>query len=323
MDDIIVCRTPALGGNLYSCPSCGKEKYSYHSCGNRHCPKCGNDDATRWVKKQSTRIPEVPCFLITFTLPHELNKFIRSNQKDCYSLLFKASSASIKKLAADPRHLGAQPGMLGVLHTWGRDLSYHPHVHYLVPGGGIDKNGRWCWTPYEDFFLPVRALSPIYRGKFRDGMKALGLYDAVPEKVWKRDWVVHCESVGQGPEVIRYLSRYIYRVAITNNRIISLKDNKVTFRYQPVGTKDWKYMTLPVLVFMARFLQHVLPKGFCKVRYYGYLHQRCTEKLNSIREQLGLPSVPLPVEIPVILYCSNCGTALVHLLALQRMRSPP
>jgi hypothetical protein len=140
------------------------------------------------------------------------------------------------------------------------------------PVGGIDKNGKWCWTSYEDFLLPIRALSPIYLGKFRDGMKALGLYDAVPRGVWIKDWVVHCEPAGQGPEAIKYLSRYIYRVAITNNRIISLQDDKVTFRYQPVGTKDWKPMKLPILVFMARFLQHVLPKGFCKVRYFGYLH---------------------------------------------------
>ena len=323
IDDIIACRTPELGGNLYSCPSCGKKRYSYHSCGNRHCPKCGNDDATRWVEKQSARIPEAQCFLITFTLPHELNKVVRSHQKDCYGLLFRASSNSLKMLTADPRHLGAQPGMLGVLHTWGRNLSYHTHVHYLVPGGGIDKNGKWVWTPYKDFFLPVQALSSIFRAKFRDGMKALGLYDAVPREVWKKDWVVHCEPAGQGPEAIRYLSRYIYRVAITNNRIVSLRDDKVTFRYQPVGTKDWKYMTLPVLVFMARFLQHVLPKGFCKVRYYGFLHQRCTEKLNSIREQLGLLPVTIPLEKPKIYYCHHCGTELIPGAALERMRAPP
>ena len=323
MDDIIACRTPALGGNLYSCPSCGKQRYSYHSCGNRHCPKCGNDDATLWVDRQSSRIPEVPCFLLTFTLPHELNGLVRSNQKDCYHLLFSASSNSVKKLAADPRHLGAQPGMLGVLHTWGRDLSYHSHVHYLIPGGGIDENGKWVWTPYEKFFLPVRALSPIYRGKFRDGLKALGLHDAVPEAVWKKDWVVHCEPAGRGPEAIRYLSRYIYRVAITNSRIISLRDGRVTFRYQPVGTKDWKLMTLPVLVFMARFLQHVLPKGFCKVRYYGFLHQRCAEKLKALREQLGLPPPQLPECKPRTCYCPHCGTALESVVSLQRLRAPP
>jgi len=193
----------------------------------------------------------------------------------------------------------------------------------VIPGGGINESGKWVRTPYEDFFLPVRALSPIYRGKFRDGMKALGLYDSVPAGVWKMNCVVHCESVGQGPEAIKYLSRYIYRVAITNSRILSLQNNEVTFRYQPVGTKDWKPMKLPVLVFMARFLQHVLPKGLCKVRYYGFLHQRCTEKLNALREQLGLPPVPLLVERPRILNCLYCGTELIHVLALQRMRAPP
>lgn len=323
IDDIINCRTPVLGGNLYTCSSCGKSHYSYHSCGNRHCPKCGNDDATRWVAKQSARIPAVPCFLLTFTVPHELNRIIRSNQKDCYGLMFKASAGSIKKLSSDPRHLGAQPGMLGVLHTWGRDLSYHPHVHYLIPGGGINKKNKWCWTPYNDFFLPVRALSRIYRAKFRDGMKKLSLYDSVPAEVWKKEWVVHSEPVGQGPEAIKYLSRYIYRVAITNSRIISLNDGKVTFSYQPVGTKDWKVMTLPVLMFMARFLQHILPRGFSKVRYYGFLHQRCTKKLDAIKTQLKLPVIQLPVERQKSFCCPDCGKEMILGGVLYRLRGPP
>ena len=194
IDDIIACRTPALGGNLYTC-SCGKtERCSYHSCGNRHCSKCGNDDATVCTAKQIVRIPALPCYLIGFTLPHELNKIIRSNQKECYSLLFKASAESIKILAAGSRHLGAQPGMLGVLHTWGRNLSYHPHVHYVVPGGGIDRSGKWIFTPYrQKFFLPVKALSLIFRAKFRDGMKALGLPEItvqLPEP--KKHYCPHC-----------------------------------------------------------------------------------------------------------------------------------
>lgn len=321
--DIISCRTPALGGNLYTCPSCGKNQYSYHSCGNRHCPKCGNNNATRWVAKQSSRIPAVPCYLLTFTVPHELNRIIRSNQKDCYGLLFRSSSSSIKKLSSDSRHLGAQPGMLGVLHTWGRNLSYHPHVHYLVPGGGIRNDGRWIWTPYKDFFLPVRALSRIYRAKFRDGLKALGLYKSVPKEVWQKEWVVHCEPVGQGPEAIKYLSRYIYRIAITNSRILSLSNGKVTFTYQPVGSKEWKTMTLPALAFMARFLQHVLPRGFSKVRYYGFLHQRCAGKLGAIRKQLILPEPKIPIEKPITYCCSACGEKLVNPIVLHRLRSPP
>jgi len=267
IDDIIACRTPALGGSFYTC---GKtERYSYHSCGNRHCPKCGNDNVTLWVAKQVNLIPAVPCFLFGFTLPHELNKTIRSNQKDCYSLLFRASSESIKKLAADPRLLGAQPGMLGVLHTWGRNMSNPPHIHYVVPGGGIDKNGKWKFTPYKQkFFLPAKAISPIFRAKFRDGMKALGLYDEVPKVVWKT-------------------------------------------------------MKLPVLSFMARFLQHVLPKSFCKVRYYGFLHQRCREKLKSIKQQLKLPEVIIPVLEPEKHFCPHCGEELVLVRILQPQREPP
>ncbi|RLA72507.1 MAG: transposase [Epsilonproteobacteria bacterium] len=324
IDDIIACRTPALGGSVYTC-SCGKtERYSYHSCGNRHCPKCGNDNATLWVAKQSVRIPAVPCFLIGFTLPHELNRIIRSNQKECFNLLFRASSESIRKLAADPRLLGAQPGMLGVLHTWGRNISYHPHIHYVVPGGGIDKNDKWIFTPYKQkFFLPVRALSIIFRAKFRDGMKALGLYDAVPAEVWRKDWVVNCRRVGKGPEVIKYLSRYIYRVAITNSRILSLIDGEITFLYRPVDSDDWKKMKLPVLAFMARFLQHVLPRGFCKVRYYGFLHQRCGEKLKSIRKQLKLPVVTVTIPEPPRHFCPHCGDELILVRILQSQRGPP
>jgi hypothetical protein len=324
IDDIIACRTPVLGGNLYTC-SCGKtERYSYHSCGNRHCPKCGNDDATVWAAKQATRIPAVPCYLIGFTVPHELNRIIRSNQKECYSLLFRASSETIGKLAADPRHMGAQPGMVGILHTWGRNLSYHPHVHYVAPSGGIDKQGKWVWSPYGEFFLPVKALSIIFRAKFRDGLKALGLYDAVPKEVWRKNWVVNCKPAGKGPQVIRYLSRYIYRVAITNSRILSLENGNVTFMYQPVESDEWKTMTLPALSFMARFLQHVLPKGFCKVRYYGFLHQRCKEKLKSIRKQLKLPDEPeLLIPQSRKYCCPHCGKELQPVLSLQPQRKPP
>lgn len=226
--------------------------------------------------------------------------------------------------AADPRHLGAQPGMLGVLHTWGRDLCYHPHVHYLVPGGGINKTGKWCWTSYEEFFLPVRALSRIFRAKFRDGMKNLGLHDAVPEEVWKKDWVVHCEFAGRGPEAIRYLSRYIYRVAITNSRIISLHDDRVTFKYQPVGTKEWKLMTLPVLVFMARFLQHVLPKGFCKG---AVLRIPAPEMFGKADGPAGAarpasPAAPCPETGNLLLLALRHGSR-TGVLILQRMRAPP
>jgi hypothetical protein len=324
MSDIIACRTKVLGGSLYRCPSCERIHYTYHSCGNRHCPVCGHDAAEKWAQAQCARIPPVPCFLLTFTVPHALNRLIRSNQKNLYRLLFHAAAESVKILCADPRHLGAQPGMLGVLHTWGRDISYHPHIHFLVPAGGIDSEGRWRPTRYPDFLVPVKALSPIFRAKFRDGLKSLGLFSAAAPNVWKKSWVVHCQPAGRGPELIRYLARYIHRVALTNNRIVSVRDHRVTFRYQPVGAKYWKTMTLPVLAFMARFLQHVLPPRFAKVRYYGFLHPRCTAKLNTIRHQVGLPPVlaaPDPPPEPV--RCPHCQTPLLLIEKLARLRAPP
>jgi hypothetical protein len=324
MTAITACRTQALGGSLYRCPSCERKHYSYHSCGNRHCPRCGHDSAERWARKQSAHIPRFPCFLLTFTVPHELNGLIRSHQKDLYGLLFRTASQALKKLCADPRHLGAQPGMLAVLHTWGRDIGYHPHIHFLVPAGGIDTRGNWVPTRYRDFLVPVKALSPIFRAKFRDGIKALGLFDAVPPAVWKKGWVAHSEPAGQGPELIRYLARYIHRVALANSQIISLAHNRVTFRYQPVGTKVRKTMTLPALAFMARFLQHVLPRRFAKVRYYGFLHPRCRDKLEAVRTQLGLP-LPPPAQDnePAPLLCPHCDTPLLLIQNLPRLRAPP
>jgi hypothetical protein len=324
MTDIISCRTKVLGGSLYSCPSCERKYYSYHSCGNRHCPQCGHDEAERWAQVQSARIPRFPCFLMTFTVPHLLNSLIRSHQKDLYALLFHAASQALKKLAADPKYLGAQPGMLAVLHTWGRDMGYHPHVHFLVPAGGIDDKGKWVPTRYPDFLVPVKALSPIFRAKFRDQIKEVGLFDAVPQTVWKKKWVVHCKPAGQGPALIRYLARYIRRVALSNSNILSLKDGRVTFRYQSVDTKMWKRMTLPALVFMARFLQHVLPKRFAKVRYYGFLHPRCTAKLEAVRSQLGLaPSPPVPDEPVTPMLCPHCQAPLLLIENLPRLRAPP
>jgi len=261
---------------------------------------------------------------MTVTVPHDLNGLIRSHQKDLYRLLFKASSQAIKKLCADPRHLGAQPGMLGVLHTWGRNIGYHAHVHFVIPAGGLDANGKWVSTRYPDYLVPVKALSPVFRAKFRDGLKKLGLYNLVPASVWRKNWVIHCEAAGRGPEVIRYLARYIHRVALGNSQILSLNNDRVTFRYQPSGTKIWKTMTLPALTFMARFLQHVLPKRFAKVRYYGFLHQRCTEKLASVRSQLGLPQpLPIPAKFSKPMLCSHCQTPLLLLENLPRLRMPP
>jgi hypothetical protein len=261
---------------------------------------------------------------MTFTVPHgPLTRLIRSRQNDLYRLFFSASQQSLKKLAADPKHLGAQPGMLAVLHTWGRDIGYHPHVHMLVPAGGLDARGRWVRTRYRDFLVPVKALSPIFRAKFRDGLKDLGLLNVIPPEIWQKNWVVHCEPAGRGPELIRYLARYIHRVALPNRSIVALQNRRVTFRYQPVGAKRYKTMTLPVHSFMARFLQHVLPKRFAKVRYYGFLHPRCSAKLAAIRDQLGLVQPLPPSEEPQPMLCPHCQTPLTFIEALPPVRGPP
>jgi len=321
---IVTCRTSRLGGSLYRCPSCERKHYSYHSCGDRHCPVCGADSAERWAQAQSARIPRVPCFLMTFTVPHgELSALIRSNQNDLYRLMFSASSQALKKLCVDPKYLGAQPGMLAVLHTWSRHIGYHPHVHMLVPAGGLDPRGKWVPTRYPDFLVPVKALSKIFRAKFRDGLKELGLFDALPAAVWKKGWVVHCEPAGRGPELIRYLARYIHRVALSNRSVVALQNDRVTFRYQPVQTRTWKTMTLPALSFMARYLQHVLPRRFAKVRYYGFLHPRCSAKLDAIRDQLGLIQPLPPPDSPQPMLCPHCQTPLLLIENLPRTRAPP
>jgi hypothetical protein len=321
---IVNCRTSTLGGSLYRCQSCGRAHYSYHSCGDRHCPRCGRDETEKWARSVCARIPRLPCFLLTFTVPHQLNGVIRSHQKDLYRLLFRAAAEALKTLAADPRHLGCELGMLAVLHTWGRDIGYHPHVHVLVPAGGLDKRGRWIPSRYRDFLVPVKALSPIFRAKFRDGLRALGMLDVLDPSLFTRDWVVHCEPAGQGPELIRYLARYIRLGPLPNNRVVAIRDHRVTFRYQRVGTKTWKRMTLPALSFMARYLQHVLPRGFARVRHYGFLHPRCSVKLALVRQQLGLPA-PLPVadEPPAPMLCAHCNSPLVFIEQLRRSRAPP
>ena len=181
------------------------------------------------------------------------------------------------------RHLGAQPGMLAVLHTWGRDMAYHPHVHYIVPGGGLSPDRSQWLASKKKFFVPVEALSVIFRAKFRDALKKTDLFDDVPAKVWEKDWVVHCKPVGSGDKTVKYLAPYIDRVAITNNRIETLENDKVTFRFKNSDTGQWERTTLPAFDFMHRFLQHVLPKGFLKTRYYGFMAPGSTAPINSAR----------------------------------------
>jgi hypothetical protein len=295
MYDIERCRTSVLGGHVYHCPDCGENEYLYHSCRNRHCPKCQNDNAYVWLEKQQDILLPVPYFLVTFTLPDELRDVARSNQKLVYDVLFRTSAQAMQTLGADPRFVGGQMGMVGVLHIWGRNLSYHPHVHYLVPGGGIDEDSK-LWLPAAKIFLfPVKALSRIFRAKFRDALKNSDCFAHIPAEVWQNEWVVHNKPVGDGTHALKYLAPYIFRVAISNHRILDMDDGRVTFRYRATDTGNLKTSFLPAGELIRRFLQHVLPKGFVKVRYCGFLAPGCRSRLATLRQQLASStSNPVP-----------------------------
>jgi Putative transposase/Transposase zinc-binding domain len=315
------CRTPTLGGQVYHCTPCNQDRYSYHSCQNRHCPKCRNDDANTWLARQQQLLLPVPHFLVTFTLPDPLRQLARSHQKWMYNLLFRASAAALQKLARDPRFLGGQLGLIGVLQTWTRDLRYHPHIHFLIPAGGLSADGQWLPAKHPKFRVPVKALAKIFRAKFRDALKKTPLYHQVPPPTWKQSWVVHCEPAGSGQAALKYLAPYVFRVALSNNRILNLQNGQVTFRYQDGQTKTQKLATLPAPEFIRRFLQHVLPRGFQKVRYYGFFRSQQRPLLQQIKASLAVlatakeslspqppPTDDTPSEPgPKVIRCPQCG----------------
>jgi len=315
MQDIEQCRTEALGGQLYYCQKCDERRYSYRSCKNRHCPKCQNEQADEWLDQQRNLLLPAPHFLVTFTLPAELRAVARSNQKTIYNLLFRASAAALQQLARDPRFVGGRPGMVGVLHTWTRQLLYHPHIHYIATGGGLTQNGRWK-PSRPDFLVPVKALSRIFRAKFRDSLKKTALFDQADARVWQKDWVVHCEPVGSGETAFRYLAPYIFRVAISNKRLEKLRDGRVTFSYKESATDQIKRSTVTAAEFIRRFLQHVLPKRFIKVRYYGLLSPANRHLLMKARQLLEGVAARVKNEDaktgkPVAeLCCPSCGGRL-------------
>lgn len=287
MQAIETCRTEALGGQVYVCPDCEQVQYSYHSCRNRHCPKCQNENAQAWLERQQAMLLPVPYFLLTFTLPVGLRALARRQPQRIYDLLFRMSAEATQKLAQDPRFVGGQVGMVGVLHTWGRNLSYHPHVHYLVPAGGLANDGKTWLASRQKFLLPVKALSRIFRAKMRQALQKIDGIGPIPPEVWRQSWVVHCKAVGRGQLALKYLAPYVFRVAISNRRILKLEDERVTFRYRATDTGQEQLCTLTAEEFIRRFLQHVLPKGFVKVRYYGFFSSGSRPHLAAIRQQLG------------------------------------
>ncbi|MHC4481422.1 MAG: IS91 family transposase [Planctomycetota bacterium] len=284
--DLCTCRTAALGGQLYLCDHCGREHYVYHSCRNRACPKCHGKDTEAWLAARRQELLPVPHFHVVFTVPQPLRDLLRRHQKAMYPILMKAAARALIKLAADPHYVGGPIGVLAVLHTWSRTLTYHPHVHCLVTGGGLSADGQWR-PAREGYLVPVRALSAIFRGIFLD-LVAKALPDvAIPDAAPKQAWVVYCKPTVQGAEnVLRYLGRYVHRIAITNHHILSVDDSEVTFRYRNGRGFHWRTMTLPAEEFIRRFLQHVLPKGVHKVRYYGLWAPSNRARLQDIRLRL-------------------------------------
>jgi hypothetical protein len=271
--DIQACRTETLGGHLWRCDQCSAEVFSYHSCKNRSCPKCHTDQTERWLEARKAEMLPAPYFHITITVPEELREVLRANQRDGYAMLMKAAAEAIIELARDPRHVGGTVGVLAVLHTWTQQLLYHPHVHCLVTGGGIADDGR-NWHPARKAFLvPVRALARLLRGKLRAAFAKRRSDLVLPQAAWSKPWVVHCTAWGTGEQaVLDYLARYVFRVAITNTRIVGLDDQAVTIRYKQRKSNRWRTSRILGQEFMRRFLQHVLPKGLHKVRYFGLWH---------------------------------------------------
>jgi hypothetical protein len=334
------CRTERLGGQVFACPNCQEFQYSYHSCRNRHCPKCQHELTQNWLQVQQDLLLNASYFFLTFTLPAELRNLVRSNQKALYSLLFQASAEVAQKLALDPRYIGGQIGLVGVLHTWTRNLIFHPHVHYLAPGGGLHSD-RTTWLPArQGFFLPVRALSKLFRAAFRRGLQKAKLFDKVPSKVWTQEWVVHCKPVGDGQAALKYLAPYIHRVAISNRRLLafdnrgSMQSSQVTFQYRASDTGQLKKCTLSAEQFFQRFLQHVLPHAFVKVRYYGFFGASVRRKLETLKKLLG-KSVSDPIQpasassqaepdAPSKILCPTCGLPMIFQrnLSPQQCRSP-
>jgi hypothetical protein len=339
--DIAACRTAALGGHVEECDQCGHQRIAYNSCRNRHCPKCQATAAAQWMEARESELLPVEYFHIVFTLPAAIRPIALQNPRVVYGLLFRAAAETLQQIAADPKHLGAEIGFLAVLHTWGQNLEHHPHVHCVVPGGGLSPDGsRWvaCQT---GFFLPVRVLSRVFRGKFlallrkafdQRKLSLLGKLSMLEDAAAfgrrlsasaQTEWVVYAKPPFGGPEqVLKYLARYTHRVAISNRRLVAMENGEVQFHWKDYAHGgSQKTMILKATEFIRRFLLHVLPSGFVRIRHYGFLANRLRqEKLAQCRALLEVEAAPVPVasepiaepretveEVPVAKICPSCG----------------
>ena len=325
------CRTPENGGHIYRCTACAAGHFGFHSCHHRACPKCGAPEAEAWKERQRERLLPVPYFLVTFTLPAELRAAFRAHQRLCYQLLFAASAGALQDVAAVPRHLGAQLGFSGVLHTWTRQLVYHPHIHYIVPGGGLradEKKWRKCrHTPAsEPFLLHYKVLSRRFRQRLQESLQAEdpALFYSLPASLWRKEWVVHCQPAGSGHGALGYLARYVGRTALSNARLLSDDGTHITFAYTESDTGLPKTCSLEPHEFLRRFLQHVLPTGFQRVRHFGWLHPRAQRRFLRVQTLLSVPLVLRaagPPKPPLHLRCPRCSCFTLQIVG--RLPRPP
>lgn len=315
--DVQNCRTAVLGGHVEACDHCGHQRIAYNSCRNRHCPKCQGPARVRWMQARETELLPVPYFHVVFTLPETLGPLALQNPAVVYDVLFRAVGETLLEVAANPKRLGARIGFLAVLHTWGQNLMHHPHVHCVVPAGGLSPDGA-AWVPgREDFFLPVRVLSRVFRGKCVAFLKqAIGRgeleyhgslaplvdpnkMERLLDQAVRNDWVVYAKRPFGGPaQVLKYLARYTHRVALSNRRLLRVENGQVTFSWKDYAHDNRQStMTLEATEFIRRFLLHVLPSSFVKIRYYGYMANRCRrENLVRCRALMGHPPDPEAAE---------------------------
>jgi hypothetical protein len=345
MRAILHCRTAALGGHIDVCARCGKT-ISYNSCRNRHCPKCQTQARRRWIDARKQELLTTRYFHVVFTLPHELHALILQNETELYKLFFRAVAETLLEVARNPEHLGAEIGFFGILHTWGQNLLFHPHIHCVIPGGGLSPDHTQWIHPRYPFFLPIKVLRKVFRGKFVDGLKRAlrqgrltlagsieGLaepkcFAAFLRTLFRQHWVVYAKPAFGGPEqVLRYLGRYTHRVAISNHRLVSFDGTHVTFRWRDYarGNKQ-RLMTLSAEEFIRRFLVHVLPKHFVRIRHFGFMaNYERSSSLDLCRQRLGMARVVDPTEIAPSISswrCPKCGGAVTlveRLTAVQMM----
>ena len=340
------CGTGRLGSASYRCAQCAADgrdaiHHTHASCGNRHCPRCQTANNGEWCVQQTKKLLPCEYFFVTFTIPAELRRFVRSNQDVCYRAMFDAAAFALKTALANPKFCGADAiGFTSVLHTFGRDLNYHPHVHVIVPGGGMSGDAWKSTLP--GFLTPVKLLSKLFRMEFERRLRQQ-LPDVVlpAAREFRREFVSDVEAVGDGVATLKYLSRYVFRTAITNDRIVSMNNGQVTFRYRRSGEQRDRLMTLPVFEFLRRFLQHVLPRRLQKIRHYGFLSRRAKINLDDVRAAIldSLRDVEPDLEledwrVPSLRpsgnaaseddgpRCPNCGGRLIF-QAFQRIRPPP